>query len=160
VTTGLLPNVRGIVYDGANIWISGLTGGALGNIRKLDSNGAALQSVTVGMYPGQLVFDGTNLWVPNRDSGTVSVVRASSGVVLATLTGNGLDVNGPEAAAFDGQRVLVTMGGLAKASVWKAADLSPLGSFSTGAVTDPFGACSDGLNFWIALTLGNSIARF
>ena len=36
---------------------------------------------------------------------SVSVVRASNGAVLATLTGNGL--SNPMVAAFDGQRVLV-----------------------------------------------------
>src|SRR5262249_42580747 len=101
------------------------------------------------------------LWVPNRVSGTISVVRASSGAVLATLTGNGLNANGPEAAAFDGQRVLVTLGGLNAIAVWKAADLSPLGAFATDAGAGPHGGvCSDGLNFWIAMRGENSLARF
>jgi DNA-binding beta-propeller fold protein YncE len=87
--------------------------------------------------------------VPNQSTNTVTVVRASSGIVLATLTGNGL--NQPVTAAFDGERILVTNFGGNSVSLWKAADLSPLGSVSTGASTRPTGACSDGLNFWITL---------
>ena len=63
------------------------------------------------------------------------------------MTGNGL--NTPAVAAFDGQRILVTNGFGDSVSLWKAADLTPLGSFATGTGSFPFGACSDGVNFWI-----------
>jgi hypothetical protein len=66
----------------------------------------------------------------------------------------------PEQAAFDGQRILVTSGGGDSVSLWKAADLTPIGTFSTGAATSPFGACSDGINFWITLQNPNQLARF
>jgi hypothetical protein len=69
-------------------------------------------------------------------------------------------VNSPRAAAFDGQRLLVTSFAGDKVSLWKAADLTPLGSFGTGAGTNPVGACSDGMNFWITLSAPNQIARF
>ena len=62
--------------------------------------------------------------------------------------------------AFDGQRILVTNSSGNSVSLWKAADLTPLGSFSTGASTGPFGACSDGINFWITLRTTNRLARF
>jgi hypothetical protein len=85
------------------------------------------------------------------------VVRASSGAVLATLTGNGL--GNAHSAAFDGQRVLVTgEGGFL--SLWKAADLTPLGGFSVGVFNSVIGACSDGVNFWITENNTNLIARF
>ena len=66
----------------------------------------------------------------------------------------------PFAAAFDGQRVLVTNFGGNTVSLWKAADLNPLGFFSTGASTNPVGACSDGVNFWISLNNAARLARF
>jgi DNA-binding beta-propeller fold protein YncE len=105
------------------------------------------------------VFDGGNIWVPNYNDSSISVIRASNGAVLATLTGNGQ--NAPFVAAFDGQRVLVTNNnpGGSSVSLWKAADLTPLGFFSTGAGTEPSGACSDGVNFWISL-LPSVVARF
>jgi hypothetical protein len=149
--------LNGILYDGANMWVTD-RGTTPGNLFKLDSNGAIIQTVTMDTMPGFPVFDGTNIWVPNLGSNTVTVVRASTGAVLATLTGNGLSQ--PIAAAFDGERVLVTNGGGNSVSLWKAADLSPLAVVSTGAATGPFGACSDGLNFWITLEGTGKLARF
>ena len=154
VTAGFtLP--RGILYDGANIWVTD-NGTLPGKIFKLDSNGTIIQTVTMGDAPGFPVFDGTNIWVP--DSNAVRVVRASTGAVLATLTGNGL--SDLTAAAFDGERILVTNPSGNSVSLWKAADLSPLGPVSIGANTGPIGACSDGLNFWITLQFAGKLARF
>jgi hypothetical protein len=154
VTTGL-ANALGAIYDGANVWVTNNDGGAL---LKLDSSGAILQTVTVGAGPARLVFDGTSIWVPNNGSDSVTVVRASNGAVLATLTGNGLSA--PNAGAFDGQRVLIVNETIESVSLWKAADLTPLGSFSIGTSTGPWGACSDGVNFWITLSGANRLARF
>jgi hypothetical protein len=130
-----------------------------GFLRRLDSNGAVLQSVTVGSTSdGILLFDGTNLWAPDGPSDSIRIVRASTGALVATLTGNGLD--SPYTAAFDGQRILVVNSGADRVSLFKAADLSPLGFFSTGAGTAPSAVCSDGFNFWIALSATNQLARF
>ncbi len=151
VTSGFV-HLTGALYDGQNIWVTDTTNGFL---LKLDTAGAILQTVTVGSFPGYPVFDGANIWVP-RYSNAVSVVRAANGAVLATLTGNGMNV--PQVAAFDGQRILVTNEAGSNVSLWKAADLSPIGFFLTG--TGAFGACSDGDHFWIALFGTGQIARF
>jgi hypothetical protein len=145
----------GALYDGASIWV---TDQNLNQLLKLSPAGAILQTVTVGSNPDFPAFDGTNLWVPNFVSNSVSVVRASNGAVLQTLTGNGLD--SPIAAVFDGQRVLVTNQAGNSVSLWKAADLTSIGFFATGPGTNPYGACSDGVNFWIALNSANQLARF
>jgi hypothetical protein len=149
-----------IIYDGSSIWVTD------DNLLKLNPDGSIAQSIAVGGEAFFPVFDGTNIWVPSRASGSVSVVRVKDAVgnplatpfVLATLTGNGL--NSPYSAAFDGERILVTNMAGNSVSVWKAADLTPLGSYPTGAGTAPRGACSDGLNFWIALTQTGKLARF
>jgi hypothetical protein len=153
VTTGFTQPI-GALYDGANVWVTDLSAGTL---LKLDSAGAILQTVTVGSSPFFPVFDGSNIWVPNNGSNSVSVVRASSGAVLQTLTGNGLSF--PRVAAFAGQRVLITNFSNSVA-LWKAADLTALGSFATGSGTSPVGACSDGVNFWVALNGAGKLARF
>ena len=142
----------GSVFDGSNVWITD------GTLKKLDAAGAVVQTVPVGSFPYHPGFDGTNIWVPNSSSDSVSVVRSSTGAVLQTLTGNGLDH--PSALAFDGERILVTnpIGG--SVSLWKAADLSALGSFLIGPGTNPFSACSDGVHFWITLNAQSQIARF
>jgi hypothetical protein len=138
-----------IAFDGANIWVADANEGLL----KLDADGAVVQTVPIET-PVSVVFDGANLWVPNNFS-ELTVVRASTGVILETLTGNGLD--GVAGAAFDGERILVANRVGASVSLFEAADLTPLGSFPTGAGTSPEGTCSDGLNFWIAAGDGGLI---
>jgi hypothetical protein len=153
VTVGF-SNPRAVLFDGSNVWAVEFQGPIL----KLDSSGVVLQTVTVGADPVEPVFDGANIWVPNSANNSVSVVKASSGAVLQTLTGNGLNV--PTQATFDGERILVTDLAGNSVSLWKAADLSPLGSFLTGLNTNPIAACSDGINFWVALNNTGQLARF
>ena len=156
VTTGL-SSPKGILYDGANIWV---TDPADSKLYKLDSSGNILLSVPVNTAPQHPAFDGTNIWVPSILN-SVNVVRATgalAGTVLATLTGNGLD--GCQQAAFDGERILITNGFGNSVSWWRASDLTPIGTFSTGPDTDPIGVCSDGVNFWITLGTPAKLARF
>jgi len=163
VTTPAFNGLLGVLYDGAHIWVTGST---FGTLLKLNSDGSIAQTINVGNNPLFPVFDGTNIWVPNANASSVTVVRVkdtqgnplASAFVLATLTGNGLSF--PFAAAFDGERILITNNVGNSVSLWKAADLTPLGSFSVGATPAPRGACSDGLNFWIALEFTHKLARF
>src|SRR6185295_3236126 len=93
VTTGFsLPT--GALYTGSNVWITDQSG----RLFKLDDNGAILQTITLNGPAVHPVYDGANIWTPLFSTQIVSVVRASTGAVLATLTGNGL--NGPVTAAF------------------------------------------------------------
>jgi YVTN family beta-propeller protein len=154
VKTGF-SHPQGMLFDGSNIWV---TDGAANTLLKLDQTAAIIQTVMVGSEPRLPAFDGTNIWVPNSSANSVSVVRAATGAVIATLTGNGL--NAPEQAAFDGQRILVTNPFADSVSLWNAVDFTPIGTFSTGSLTGPFGACSDGVNFWITLARSNQLARF
>jgi hypothetical protein len=142
---------NGVLWDGASIWVTRDSSALL----RLDPNAAVLQTVTIANAPRMAVFDGTNIWAPGLFA-TISVVRASTGAVLATLTGNGLG-NGFE-ASFDGERVLVTNSS-GTLSLWKAADLSPLGFLDVPGLT-PIGVSSDGVNFWIALDGPHMLARF
>lgn len=106
VTTVTVPHLpTSALFDGSNVWITseGPIFDQPGSLAKLDSNGSILQSITVGTLPRNAVFDGTHIWVPNSMDATVSVVRASTGVIDATLTGNSL--SSPLFAAFDGSRI-------------------------------------------------------
>jgi hypothetical protein len=58
------------------------------------------------------------------------------------------------------ERLLVTNNTGNSVSLWKATDLTPIGTFSTGSSTGPLGACSDGVNFWVTLFSANKLARF
>jgi hypothetical protein len=133
----------GIVFDGTNMWIVDSTTKTL---NRMNEDGTIAQTVPVGSGASSPVFDGTNIWVPNFFDDSITVVRASTGQVLATLTGNGLQ--SPLEVAFDGERILVVNGFPGDSvSLWKAADLSPISSLAIGA--SGAGVCSDGLNFWI-----------
>jgi hypothetical protein len=151
VTTGFV-RVNHVVFDGAHVWATNPPA-----LVKLDASGAILQTVTLGGIPLAHAFDGSSFWVPLFNTPAVAVVRASNGAILATLTGNGLDQ--PGSASFDGQRVLVTNFAGGSVSLWKAADLTPLGSFAVGPGT-PNLSCSDGVNFWITLSSTGRLARF
>lgn len=162
VTTGF-DQPRGVIYDGANIWVTDQGDNML---KKLDSSGSVIVTVSVGNGPEFPGFDGTNIWVPNQFSGDVSVVRATGGLagtVLATLTGATLPGGAapvPNQAAFDGERILVTNQNGDSVSLWKASDMTPIGTFPAGTGTDPYGVCSDGLSFWLTLFSPGKLARF
>jgi DNA-binding beta-propeller fold protein YncE len=143
----------GIVFDGSNVWVSNFGDGTSTSLQKLNDGATVIQDVTVGHGPSFLCFDGANIWVPNFNDNTISVVRASTGQVVATLTGNGLDH--PTSIAFDGQRIMVANEAPGHTlSLWQATDFTPLGIIAlpslSGNQLSPFGICSDGLDFWIA----------
>jgi S-layer family protein len=144
------------IFDGSTVWAVDRPGVAL---LKMNADGSIADHIPVGGTPGGPVFDGSNIWVPVVSSpDSVAVIRASDGVLLQTLTGNGLF--SPLAAAFDGRRVLVTNVDGHSVSLWNAADLAPLGSVSTLPSGEPRGACSDGINFWVAMGANGQLARF
>ncbi len=144
VSTGF-TNPYGILYDGAHTWV---TDQSAGKLFKLDASGTILQTVTVGAGPGLPVFDGANIWVPNQSDSSITVVQASTGNVVATISSDPSNqLNGPNAASFDGERVLVTNGTGASVTVFKAADLSLITNVATQA--NAIAACSDGTTFWI-----------
>jgi hypothetical protein len=145
----------GLLFDGTFIWATDFSANT---VVKLDTTGAILQTISGVAAPYHPVFDGTNVWVPDYASpGAVTVLRPASGAILQVLTGNGLDF--PYQAAFDGERILVTNQITGTVSLWKAADMTPLGNFSIGPSGFPRGAASDGLNFWVTFGAGK-LARF
>jgi hypothetical protein len=158
VSTGFNHPV-GILYDGAHIWV---TDQGAGTLLKLDPAGAILQTVTVGTIPGVPAFDGANIWVPNFGSNSITVVQASSGNVVATISTDASNqLAGPFTASFDGERILVPNFDGNSVTLFKAADLSFIANVATGTGTHPLAACSDGINFWVTLNnSGGSLLRF
>jgi hypothetical protein len=147
----------GILYDGAHIWVTDRTAGTL---LKLDASGNILQTVPVGAAPLFPAFDGANIWVPNLNDNSVTVVQASTGAVVATITADASNnLNAPNGATFDGERILITNGEFSTVTLFKAADLSVIANISTGTGF-AFGACSDGINFWLPFVATSEVARF
>ncbi|HWC65581.1 MAG TPA: hypothetical protein VG777_05830, partial [Thermoanaerobaculia bacterium] len=77
---------------------------------------------------------------------------------FSAANGNQNGLNGAIQAAFDGQRVVVTSGG--GLSLFKAADLSIIGNPKIGGTNAPYGVCSDGTYFWVALPMAQAVGRF
>ena len=149
VTAGFVVP-RGVFYDGTSIWV---TDQGDGTLKRLDATGAIVQSVSVGANPGLPVFDGTNIWVPG--SSGVTVVQAGNGAVLTTIFPDGTNLlSNSSAAAFDGERVLVTNQGNNSVTLFKAADLSVIANVAAVVLSQFGGACSDGVNFWATDALG------
>jgi len=157
VTTGFTAPV-GILYDGAHIWV---TDNFAGKLFELDPAGAILNTVIVGTAPQRPVFDGANIWVPNYGDSSITVVQASTGKVVATITADGSNnLNGPIGASFDGERILVTNSNGSSVTLFKAADLSLIANVVLPSYI-PYGTCSDGIHFWIGTVgLGANFLRF
>jgi hypothetical protein len=157
VSTGF-SNPQGILFDGAHIWITDRTAGTL---LKLGVGGAVLQTIPVGAMPGTPVFDGANIWVPNSADSSLTVVQASTGDIVATISTDASNLlSGPTGGSFDGARVLVANSSGNSVTLFKAADLSVLGNVTTGSATEPSGPCSDGINFWVPLSNTVDVLRF
>jgi len=157
VSAGFI-NLTGILFDGNNIWVADVGDSSL---KRLNASGQILQTIPVGASPWFPTFDGHNIWVPVFGDNSVVVVRASDGVILKTFSDANGDRNGlssPRSAAFDGRRVLVTNqdGSL---SLFEASSLNPILTVPTG-LDIPYGACSDGVNFWVSFLGSAEIGRY
>jgi hypothetical protein len=153
-----------IVWDGSSIWV---TDGGAGSLLRLDANGAIVQTVPAS-NPGRMVFDGTNIWVlqfhGKRTPSDILVVRAITGEIVATLSGNGPTI--AQRGAFDGRRIMIgntDPPNVSPISLWDAASLQPLGTFSSGLNNSfepgPNGICSDGVSFFLTFP-GRGLARY
>jgi hypothetical protein len=145
----------GIVFDGTHLWVVDKGDDALYRVNP--ANGTILETVVMGTVSQLSIpaFDGSTVWVPVI--GGVKIVSTSTPArLLATLTGNGLDFDENFAAAFDGERIMVTNSGGRFLSLWKASSLTPLGNLNLGAGKQPTGVCSDGLHFWISVQTSGS----
>lgn len=141
-----------LVFDGTSMWVQDI---ALGLLR-LDASGAVVQTVPGTAGQGRPVFDGVNIWVPSFNSPNVTVARASTGEIVATLPTIASAID----AAFDGSRVLISDGGQSF-ELFDAQSLTSLGTF-TGELGSCVGVCSDGINFWLTLATlqDGKLARF
>ena len=159
VVVGGFTSPVDVVYDGSNVWVA--EAGAANRIRKLAPvTGAPLLSVPVGSNPSSITYDGANLWVTNVDSDSITVVSASTGAIVATIVSNfDNGLSAPRQAAFDGERILVTNRGNDSVTLFRAADLSVISQLPLDPGSDPYGACSDGINFWVTLRGSKELLR-
>jgi YVTN family beta-propeller protein len=167
VTAGV-PNLPGtvvggfalpvdVLFDGQHVW---MTDNGFDTLNRLNSDGSIAQSVSVGVSPTYMAFDGANIWVPNQSSDSITVVQASTGKVVATISSDGANrLSSPLQTAFDGERILVTNPGNDSVTLFRAKDLSLISNVQLATGSAPFGACSDGINFWVTLRGAKQLLR-
>jgi DNA-binding beta-propeller fold protein YncE len=147
----------GILFDGRYLWVTDQGSKTLLQVDPSDA--AILNTVPVGGGAAMPVFDGTNIWVPNFLDDTITVVQAATHSVVATITTDIYNqISGPGMPGFDGERILVPNVAGNSLTLFKAADLSLIGNVQIG--TEPLGACSDGIYFWITLNTSGNLLRF
>ncbi len=157
ITVAGFTSPNGLQFDGTNMWVTDFS---TSKLHKLNANGSIAQSVTVGTGPTRPAYDGTNIWVPSFSANSITVVQASTGAVVATIATNASNrLSQPAQATFDGERILVTNPGNNSVTLFRAADLSLIGNVQLAAGSAPFGACSDGINFWVVLSGSQQLLR-
>ena len=103
ITVGDGPT--GIVFDGANIWVTNTGDNTVTKLRA--SDGSVVGTYMVGLSPNGIAYDGTNIWVTIEGFSTVIVLRASDGSLVAQYFVG----SGPEGIAFDGANMWVANSG-------------------------------------------------
>lgn len=99
--------------------------------------------------------------MPNSFDNSITMVPASTGNVVATISADANNMlHSPSSASFDGERILVTNDVGNSVTLFKATDLSIIANVPTGVSTLPYGACGDGINFWIKLQGTGNLLRF
>lgn len=145
---------RGMVFDGANVWVAQPGSPAPhqeGRVTKLRaSDGAILGSYMVGEVT-LLAYDGANVWAvtcPSQGShaGTAWKLRASDGTPLGHF---GVGIS-PSAVAFDGESVWVASGSFYDVVKLRASDGAKLGSFNVG--DHPTDIAFDGAFIWVSVS--------
>ena len=113
-----------------------------GTVTRLNLDGTALDTYTVGNAPHGIIFDGQSIWVSNSGDGTLYQLDLK-GTLLSTLTVG----NAPAGLAFDGASMWLANQGDDTVSKL-VGDNVVLGSFSVGDA--PAALTFDGTNIWVA----------
>jgi len=146
----------GLVFDGTSLWYTEASGEHLFKLDASFQNILAEVPVTgLGVVGADPLFDGANIWALGPLDDTITVVRASDGVIVKKMSAaGGIPLKRPYLAAFDGRRVAVSNDGFV--SIFNSTDLSFQGTLPSPGIGP---VCSDGIDFWLGIG-PNSIGRF
>jgi len=89
----------GLAFDGESLWVGDLATNSV-LVRSWTRN----QTIPGVFSPMGIAFDGSDMWVANSGNNTVTRIRASDGVPIASYTTG----QNPWGVAFDGANVWVT----------------------------------------------------
>jgi outer membrane lipoprotein-sorting protein len=144
-----VPSPSGLVFDGVNVWVESQSEGKL--LRFRASDGAFVDSISVGPSPWGLAFDGANVWLGMPHE--IRKLRSSDGAVLAAYPFGAI----PYTMCFD------------EANLWVIEALSPTlvkMNPNDGSVLGIYpmapGAGAlvcDGVNVWVAIPALEQVVR-
>jgi YVTN family beta-propeller protein len=117
-----------------------------------DQNPARGAKYTVGSEPNVIAFDGTNIWVTNFNSGSVSKIVPTTGVVTTPVTG----LSVPVGIAFDGTNLWVANVGSGSVS-----QISTAGTVlhTVSGLSEPEVVAFDGTKIWVTNNGSNTVSR-
>lgn len=149
----------GVVSDGIHIWAAGWN---VGKVRMFNAaDGAIIKDITVGGGTGKannLAFDGNQIWVTSPLTNSVTILNASNGNVVTTIT----NVPGASGLAFDGTSMWVTASN--DNAVYKfnknGTPGTPVSVVLPIINAQPQGLAFDGTNIWVAHDSVAAVSRF
>jgi streptogramin lyase len=154
------PNGLSMDANSTHVWIANFDNNNVITFTISSSSGAA-HSTGAGSGPGAVDIDGSgNAWVANISANNVLRMN-SSGTILSTLTGNG--INFPGQIAFEpgaaGNTWVTEGSGGFNASLFTSAGAA-ISTPSAGGINQPFGLAIDaGGNAWFTNAFENTVSK-
>jgi DNA-binding beta-propeller fold protein YncE len=144
-----------VIFDGTNLWVS-VQDHTTAFVYKLNTSGAILASVPVGVAPLGMAFDGTKLWVTAYTSSNITIVSGDGKTVLQTISTPG---KLPEGILFDGKYIWVANNGAGVNTVSKYVAITSqyVADYPVGGAPDGF--AYDGTYIWITNSYDNTVMR-
>jgi len=140
---------KGIIFDGASVWVSNSGDNTV--TRRRSSDGLLFGVYPVGAYPLGLAYDGARLWVANRGGNSVTRLMASNPAISNTVP-VGTQPNG---LCFDGRYVWAVNEGSNNVTRLRAATGAAAGTFNVGQ--SPRLCAFDGANVWVTNYNSNTV---
>jgi hypothetical protein len=148
-----VTNPGSLAFDGQRIWVTERTATGGNHVRVLFASDGkqALNPITVGTMPNDMIWEGWGLWVVARDGTFKSIDNWGGTYCSGTTPGSGWDYG----VAFDGSNTWVSDYSNSKVYVYGGCTLQATISVPGG----PVGIVFDGTNMWTANESNGTVAR-
>ncbi len=150
-----LENPYGLAFDGSRMWVVNRYG------TKADVYATSSNTHVMGPSQGanslDIAFDGVNMWITNFLQNQITILRASDGALMKTLTTSDGVGDKPTYLAFDGRHMWVTNESDNTVSIFRVSDFTHVEDVNVG--TGPQRIAFDGANVWITANDGRVYKR-
>lgn len=150
-----LTNPYGSAFDGSRMWVVNRHNATLGDVYNVETL-AHEMSPAQGGKALDIAFDGVNMWITNIEDDQITILRASDGALVDTLTTtNGVGTK-PTYLAFDGRNMWVVNEDDGTVSIFRVSDYTHVEDIS---IPSPQRIAFDGANMWITSDDGRVYKR-